>query len=153
MLHERKQILEMLADGKISSEEAERLLDKIGNSTGGTAAATSTEVTLADGTTKEGESTERAEGVFGKKRLKYLRVVVNSNDGDKVNVRVPLALVRTGIKLSTMLPSEANERLSEKGIDLSRFGEMEGEELVEALRDLSVDVDSSDGDTVRIFSE
>jgi hypothetical protein len=85
--------------------------------------------------------------------LKYLRVVVDSSDGDKVNIRVPLALVKTGIKLSTMMPAEANEKLAEQGIDLSHLSGLKGEELIEALRDLKVDVDSNDGDTVRIFCE
>jgi len=84
---------------------------------------------------------------------KYLRVLVNSKDGDEVNIRVPLKLIRTGIKLSTMLPSETNAKLADKGIDLSELGKLEGEDLVQALRELTVNVDSADGDTVRIFCE
>ena len=84
---------------------------------------------------------------------KYLRVLVNSSDGDEVNIRVPLQLVRAGLKLSTVLPNDAKEKITEKGIDLSKLGELEGEALIEALRELSVDVDSSDGDVVRIFCE
>jgi hypothetical protein len=52
-----------------------------------------------------------------------------------------------------MLPNEAREKLDEKGIDLSGFSSMEGEELIEALRELTVDVDSADGDVVRVFCE
>ena len=90
----------------------------------------------------------------GEKTLpKYLRVVVDSSDGDKVNVRVPLALVRTGIKLKSMLPSHANEELDAHGIDLSHLSELDGDELIDALRELTVDVDSSDGDKVRVFCE
>ena len=84
---------------------------------------------------------------------KYLRILVNSSDGDEVNIRVPLQLVRAGLKLSTVLPNDAKEKITEKGIDLSKLGELEGEALIEALRELSVDVDSSDGDVVRIFCE
>jgi hypothetical protein len=34
-----------------------------------------------------------------------------------------------------------------------KLGELDGEELYEALRDLEVDVDSGDGDSVRVFCE
>jgi hypothetical protein len=138
MSTERLKILEMVAEGKITAEDAARLLEKLADSnqssgfTGG----------------GEGESIVHRTG-----KLKYLRVVVDSEDGDKVNIRVPLALVRTGIKLSTMVPEDANRKLAEKGVDLSALGGLAEEELIEALRELTVDVDSSDGDTVRIFCE
>jgi hypothetical protein len=72
---------------------------------------------------------------------------------DKVNVRVPIALIRTGIKLSTLVPLSASEHLSEHGIDLSQFNDLDGEELMNALRELRVDVDAGDGDIVRVFCE
>jgi hypothetical protein len=137
MTNERRQVLEMLAEGKVSAEEAERLLEKldhVGESSDDS----------ANDTSKEG---------FQKRMPKYLRVLVNSTDGDTVNIRVPLALVRTGIKLSTMLPNQANEALSDQGIDLSKLSELEGEELIQAIRELTVDVNSGDGDTVRVFCE
>lgn len=84
---------------------------------------------------------------------KYLRVEVHSNDGDQVSVRVPLRLIRTGVKLTTMLPTETNTKLADKGINLNELGMLEGEELVDALRELKVDVDSANGDTVRVFCE
>jgi len=136
MTTERRQVLDMLAGGKISAEEAERLLEKLGDPSGG------------DRT----DPVERAGETAGA-RPKFLRVLVTSTQGDEVNIRVPLALVRTGIKLSTMLPSHANERLAEKGIDLSQLSGLEGDELVDALRELTVDVDSAEGDKVRIFCE
>ena len=80
-------------------------------------------------------------------------MIVNSSDGDKVNVRVPLGLLRTGIKLTTMLPGDASEKLKDSGIDLSHLSSLSGDELMEELRDLQVDVDSTDGDKVRVFCE
>jgi hypothetical protein len=134
---ERKKVLEMLAEGKINPEEAERLIDRLIHSS------------EEDRTAVEPGSGEgRPAG-----KLKYLRVVVNSHDNDRVNIRIPLELVRTGIKLTTMLPAEANEKLAEKGVDLSHLGKLQGEQLIEALRELNVDIDSSDGDKVRIFCE
>ena len=137
MSQERRKIIEMLAEGKITPDDAERLLDKLGQTTDRDSPAGGSEVT------------ERPK--IG--TPKYLRVVVHSTDNDHVNIRVPLALVRTGLKLSTMLPPHASEKLNEKGIDLSHLSELKGDELLEALRELTVDVKSGDGDTVRVFCE
>jgi len=134
MNEERKQILDMLAQGKITAEDAERLIDKLA---AGDARDASTPAAAADQPSKP----------------KYLRVLVDSSDGDKVNVRVPLALIRTGIQLTAVLPNDVNEKLRGKGVDLSNLSELDADELYEALRELHVDVDSSDGDTVRVFCE
>ena len=142
---ERRQVLEMLAQGKITPEDADRLLDKLES------AAPPAADPSAAGLKMIREVTGSADRVPA--NPKFLRVQVDSSDGDKVNIRVPLALVRTGVKLSAMMPKDANETLSEKGIDLSNLSSLKGEELIEALRDLTVDVNSSDGDKVRIFCE
>lgn len=133
MNEERRKILEMLSAGKITAEDAERLLDKI---EAGPASA-------PDGSCKPGE----------KCKIKYLRVHVNSSDGDKVNVRVPINLIRTGIKLGAILPVSACERIHATGIDLNDLAELDEDKLMEALADLKVDVDSDDGDVVRIYCE
>ena len=134
MSTERKQVLEMLAEGKITAADADRLLEKLsGSRASGDASATAkTPPTVAP---------------------KFLRVVVDAKDGDTVNIRVPLSLVRTGIKLSTMLPPKVSVRLNEKGIDLSQLSGLSGDDLVHALRELNVDVLSHDGDKVRVFCE
>ena len=136
MSDESKKILEMLAAGKITSDEAEQLLEKL-------------ERQVDEHRPVQVETAKSR----GSSVPKFLRVVVDSSDGDKVNIRVPLALVRTGIKLSTMLPSEASEKIKQQGVDLSQLSELQGDELLKALEELSVDVDSADGDTVRIFCE
>lgn len=135
MSSERKKILEMVAKGTITAEEGERLLSRL------EPAATTTA-----GADPEPDNGRRKTGP-----VKYLRVVVDGND--KVNIRVPIGLIRTGIKLTTLMPLSASEHLSEHGIDLSQFNDLDGEELMEALRDLKVDVDSGDGDVVRVFCE
>lgn len=127
MAGEQRQILEMLAEGKITAEEAERLLAKIGHA----------------------PSAEPAQGG----PPKYLRVRVDSSDGDKVNIRVPLGLIRTGIKLKALLPDHATEGIAKTGLNLEDLADLQGEELIEALRELEVNVDSEDGDVVRIFCE
>lgn len=134
MSNDRRKVLEMLAEGKISADDAERLLSKIG--TGRTA-----------------DPAEEVPPDTGRRPLKYLRVLVDSEDGDKVNIRVPIALVRTGLLLSAMIPAAASDELKKNGVDLSGLSALNGEELIEALRDLHVDIDSDDGDTVRVFCE
>lgn len=135
MKEERRQILDLLAEGKISAADAERLLDKL--------AAVAPDAAPAGGDHAEGRPA----------RPKYFRVHVDSADGDKVNIRVPLALIRTGIKLSAVLPERVTRELSEQGVDLRGLSELDAEELNEALRELQVDVDSEHGDVVRIFCE
>ncbi len=144
MTDEKKQILEMLSEGKISVDDAEKLLAKVGESR---------VESFSEPAPVPAPAPTPREEADPSKPLKFLRVVVDSEDGDKVNVRVPLALIRTGIKLTTMLPSDASRKLSEQGIDLAHLGALEGDELIEALRELTVDVDSSDGDKVRVFCE
>ena len=129
---ERRKVLDMVAEGKVSADDAERLLQKLAGSGAGNAED------AADGPEA------------GEAPLKYLRVLVDSADGDKVNIRVPLGLLRAGVSLATLLPSAAGEKLSENGIDLSHLS---GDALVEELRELTVDVDSAKGDTVRVFCE
>ena len=134
MSEERKRVLDMLAAGKITSDEAEQLLGKL-----------ESRAAEEDPSTPAGERR--------KSPAKYLRVLVDSKEGDKVNIRVPLALVRTGIKLTTVLPKVAGDRLKEEGFDLSHLNELPGDELMQAIEELTVDVDSSNGDTVRVFCE
>ena len=131
-----KKILEMLSNGKITVEEATALLSK-----------------LQDPETIEEELIETESGEVKKRTPRYLRVVVDSASGDKVNVRVPMSLLKTGIKLSALVPGNAAEQMTSHGFDLSQLSKLDGDELIEALSDLQVDVDSADGDKVRVFTE
>jgi hypothetical protein len=136
----RKKILEMLSEGKISVEEATALLEKVSEPPAG----------------QMRERVEASDEVVSTRKgsaPRFLRVVVDSSDGDKVNVRVPLSLIRTGIKLGALMPKNAAEAVSEHGFDLSALASLDTEELISALRELTVDVDSSDGDKVRVFTE
>ena len=136
MTEERKKILEILAEGKITAEDAERLLDKI-----------------EAGSTSGGKLSREPRQPGDPCKLKWLLVQVDSDDGDKVNVRVPLNLIRTGIKLGAILPAGASKRIQEYGIDLNDLTQLADEDLMEALADLQVDVNSEGGDKVRIYCE
>lgn len=145
MAQDRKQILDMLAAGKINVDEAERLL-------------TATEETT-------GRSTETAD-VTRTRKAKYLRVTVTPPESEGgtgtpvVNVRVPLNLIRAGIKLKALIPAEAgdkvNEALASKGInlDIRNVKDEDIEELIDALSDLEVDVSDEQGArVVRVYVE
>jgi hypothetical protein len=152
MNSDEKQVLDMLARGTITADEAERLLERLRGPATGADAPQSGAGPSSTGATA-GAATAAAESRGSGAAPKFLRITVDSTDGDKVNIRVPLELVRTGIQLGAMLPSEAREKLDARGIDISKLGGMEGERLVEALRELTVDVDSAKGDRVHIFCE
>ena len=140
---EKRKILEMLAKGKINVDDAEKLLSAI--STG-----------------ESGNEERRTESSPDKKsRLKYLRVVVEpgekSEKKEKVNIRVPLKLIRSGLKWASFIPKDAkakvNEKLKEKGIemDFTKMTKDDLEELLENLDDLTIDVEGEE--KVRIFCE
>ena len=77
-----------------------------------------------------------------------LRISVDSAEGDRVRVNLPIALVEIGIEIGMEMPQiNGNEAL--KGIDLKKVLEMVRMGCVGNL----VEVDSADGDKVRIFVE
>jgi hypothetical protein len=143
MSEDRTRILNMLAEGKISADEAERLLDALETH--------KTEASAAEPAIK-GDPTPLLNAL-----PKYLYVKVNSVDGDKVDVKVPLALVRSGLKLTSLIPPQAmdqlNEQMTDKGIsiDFSNLKPEDIDELIEALREMEVNVDAQNGDKVRVY--
>jgi hypothetical protein len=145
MSDERKRILQMLSDGKISVDEAERLLTALGSS----------DRELDVSGEQGGVSTGR--GAIPK----YMYVSVQPKQegkGERVNVRVPFGLFRAGMKFASLIPKNAQDKISsameDKGIDLdlSNIKSENINELLEALRDLQVDVDSED-EVVKVYCE
>ncbi len=147
MSDNKRKILEMLAQNKISADDAYRLLGAI------------------EGGESRSDSTGRAETAV-KAKPKYFRVTVvpnpeeeRSGNYDRVNIRVPMSLIRAGIKLTSLIPSEARDKvdsaLHEKGIDfdIRHMKPEEIEDLIGALSDLEVDVTSKTGEKVRVFVE
>jgi Asp-tRNA(Asn)/Glu-tRNA(Gln) amidotransferase B subunit len=147
MSEDRLRVLRMLAEGKISAEEAESLLDAL--AARHNAAAEPSEA----GSAIKGDPTPLLSAL-----PKYLYVKVDSVDGDKVDVKVPLALVRSGLKLTSLIPPQAmdkiDEQLSENGIsiDFSNLKPEDIEELISALREMEINVDSANGDKVRVYT-
>ena len=138
MNENRRRVLDMLAEGKISVDEAERLLSLVDVPTPPDAGG------QAPSAPKEGPP-------------RYLRVTVEEPD-ERVNIRVPLALIRAGMKLTALIPSQAadgiNKALSDKGIDMDvqNLGADGLDELIDAFADLEVEVQSGE-DQVHIWVE
>lgn len=77
-----------------------------------------------------------------------LRITVDSADGDKVRVNLPMALVQLAIDCGMELPQvSGNEAL--KHIDWNQIMAMISQGAIGNL----VEVESADGDTVRIYVE
>ncbi|MCW8132730.1 MAG: hypothetical protein KIS92_20455 [Planctomycetota bacterium] len=140
----QRKVLEMVAAGKVSVADAERLLEKLHKA-----------APAAKGDPEAGaDEDEAAPGAKPKgKAPKFLRVVVQDVFGDNVNVRVPLTLVKTGVRLSALLPREAREAVEDKGVDLNGLSGLDGEDLVSALAELELNAQEVDGSSVRIFCE
>src|SRR5512140_1870362 len=109
---DRRSILQMLADGKVSADEAERLISAMERS---------------------GPSPARpASG----SAPKYLRVLVDADDAasgpTKVNIRVPMALLRAGVRLTSLMPPQArdqiNAEMAKNGVPFD-IGQMRPENL------------------------
>lgn len=145
MSENRKQILQMLADGVITPDEADQLL-----------AASERAPRPAEAATADASRPNA--------RPKYLRVVVDSEDGGfgekaaKVNVRVPMQLLRAGVRLSSLIPQpardKANAALREQGVpfDLNQLKPENLEDLIDQLGELTVDVEE-ENTKVRVFCE
>jgi hypothetical protein len=141
MNEQRRQVLQMLAEGKVTADEAERLIDALER--------------------EQPEAPQRAVP-RPKPRPKYLRVVVVDNSGgdepSRVNIRVPLQLLRAGVRLTSLIPPQAltkvNAKLNKSGvpIDLTELKPQQLEELIDQLDNVTVDVNDSDA-KVQVFCE
>ena len=85
--------------------------------------------------------------------FKFLRVLVETEDGDKAEVRIPITMVRNGFKVADLLPKQTRQAVEAQGINLSGLSLLEANEITEALIDLSIDVCDKDGNMVKIFCE
>ena len=77
-----------------------------------------------------------------------LRITVDSADGDRVRVNVPMALVEVAMEIGMEMP-QINGQDALKGIDMKKVLEMVRLGFVGNL----VEVDSADGDKIRVFVE
>jgi hypothetical protein len=140
MNEQRKAILDMLAEGKITPEEAEQLIAALERDQ--PPAAASSEV--------------RPKG-----KAKYLRLVVDTTENGepgRVNARVPLQLLRAGVRLAALIPpqalAQASAELNRSGVpfDLTQLKPEQLEALIEQLDEVTLEVDHPEA-KVRVFCE
>jgi hypothetical protein len=139
MSNEKEKIVSMLETGKISAEDAVRLLAVLG----------------------EGDESKPKASVNPELKGRKLRVIVDGSVDDleniKVNVAVPLALAKIadGI-INNVIPKEVSKELVREGIDLSALN-IGG--IVDSLTDLDEDIVNVDmekegkGFKVRVYVE
>jgi hypothetical protein len=122
MSEEKRKILEMLSNGKISVQEAEQLLQAV-------------------------EAPSQTET---KAEPRYFRILVNkpARDGKKaenVNIRVPITVVRGGLRLSALFPGMLGKKKIQLDngteLDLSKIHYTDLEAMIKDIGELSVDVD------------
>lgn len=130
MKEEIGKVLTMVQDGKLGAEEASELIQAL----------------------KEKESsTEKANGLDYMDRM--LKVRVTSEDGDKVNVNLPLRLIKvalkSGLNIASAIPESAKYVKDINTLDVDLILKAIDEELSGPI----VDVESQNGDKVSIVIE
>jgi hypothetical protein len=131
---ERKKVLEMLARGTISVADAEKLLEKIAEP-------------------GSGDARTDANSSSGSAKPRFMRIVIEKPGEKQVNVRMPLAFMRSGTGLLAVLPTKINEKLAELGLDFSACCEMNEKEWAEAIENMNIDIDKGNGKKVKVFCE
>ncbi len=110
---ERMKILEMIASGQITAEEAARLLD----------AAGSAETSAPPETVRTESLSDKLESVdISKMKGRRLRVKVVETNGARVNVNLPLSLMEVGLKIGGRF------------VDELRYLDAEMQMLIEAIQ-------------------
>ena len=125
-MDEKLRILKMLEEGSLSAEQAADLLHALG----------------------EGESKGIPANNGACYDDKMLRVIVDSTDGDKVNVKLPVKIIRQVLKVTGKLPIK-NEQL--QGIDLEALATSILECLDNEMLGDIVEVNAADGTTVKVY--
>lgn len=128
MNEEVMRVLKMVEEGKISADKAKELIDALGNS-GNTQLVVN----------KNYED-------------KFLRVKVLSVQGDRVNVQLPIKVIREILKVTGQLPITASIE-GMKGVDIDQLINTIVSCLDNEVMGEIVDICSADGDTVKVVIE
>lgn len=126
MNEEKRRILDMLAEGKLSSEDAMTLIDQLGET-----AEPVQPVYRPDAPQAETD---------GKKMLR-VRVIAQEAGKEKptvVNMNLPLKVARVaGRLITTMMPQSARDTMQEQGINIA---DLDFDGLIDALEDTGGDI-------------
>ena len=120
-------VLKMVEEGKISADKAKELIDALGN----------TPKSAETMTPKEYED-------------KFLRVKVLGHEGDKVNIQLPIKVVKEVLKVTGKLPI-ATYIEGMDGFDIDELMNTLVSCLDNEVMGEIVDICSSEGDIVKIF--
>jgi hypothetical protein len=150
MSDDTRRILDLLAQGKISVDDAHRLI-----------AAVATSYTPPPAAAAASQSSGSTTNATPQPR--YLKIAVHKpatdQRGDKdVNIRVPIAIVRGGMRLGAIIPGFGGERLRARlreqcvDVDLSKLDSAALEAMLKDLGEMNIDIDSGKAQ-VRITCE
>jgi hypothetical protein len=147
-----RRILDMLSQGKITVDEADRLIKAVSTDR---PAETATADTATD----------------GRPRARWFRINIRKPAKDQtqgakdVNIRVPIAVVKGGMRLGAIIATFAGEkaaqRMKERGLDLdlstingdlSRMNGAEFDAFMKSLDDMNIEIDDGRSQ-VRITAE
>ena len=143
MIEERMRVLEMLCDSIITVEEAEQLLNTIDNPV-----------------VKKNEEVERSipkERQKNNSNNRFLIIKVMSNEGDKVNVNLPVSFLKAAVSTGT-INAIYNKTIKIDGIkDDMIKNALDLDLLIECIQNdyvgSLVDISSADGTEVQIYFE
>ena len=143
MSDETRRVLELLSQGRVTVDEADQLLHHLTDQRAAASAASGAEPRPG-----------------GKPRFIRIQVRKPAKDGREVkdvSIRVPMAVVRGGMRLSTMIPGlheRANARFRERGIDfdLSKLDPAAVESMLGEMGEINIDIAGS-GEQIRITAE
>ena len=125
-MDERLRILKMVEDGTITAEQAAELMK-------------------AMGVEEESQVPAKSKAGYDKKMF---RIIVDSVDGDKVNVQFPVGAIKKILKVTGKLPIADKDP---QGVDLEQMMDAISECLDEEIEGDFVNVDAADGTTVRVY--
>jgi hypothetical protein len=143
MSDETRRVLDLLSQGKITVDEADRLLSAIAPPPA-SEPARATPPAAGDAAKNDA----RAEA-----KPRYVRITVHKAAHDArhekdVQIRVPIAIVKSGMRLGALIPGfpgdAVSARLRERGIDVD-FSKLDGGAIDAVLRELgeaNIEVDS-----------
>jgi|SRR6516225_4832697 hypothetical protein len=132
MSTETRRVLDLLSQGRISVDEADQLLHAMGTPGLESPAASGSDEAVPP--------------------RRFFRIVVQkaATDGrpeKKVNIRIPMSIARSGMRLASLIPGFSKERatahLRERGIDidLAKLDYKQVEDLLKDMGELTIDVD------------
>jgi hypothetical protein len=142
MSDETRRVLDLVAQGKITVDEADQLLRAIAVSPPG-----------------EAPKPDEAE----RPGPRWVRIAIHKRGNERgeerdVNIRVPIAVIKSGMRLGALIPGLAGDqvaaRLRERGLDID-FSKLDAaaiESVLTELGDTNIDIDSGKAQ-VRITCE